>query len=57
VTGRTLAHDPDDPAEVAAIQTPDGQPDGVLIDPETVDFTDESDEISLLPEDWPEDDR
>ena len=57
VTGRTLAHDPDDPAEVAAIQTPDGEPDGVLIDPETVDFTDESDEISLLPEDWPEDDR
>jgi hypothetical protein len=30
----TIAHDPSDPAEVAAIQTPDGEPDGELIDPD-----------------------
>lgn len=40
----TLPHDPDDPAEVAAIQTSDGEPDGELIDPETVEFDDESGE-------------
>lgn len=46
---RTVAHDPDDVAEVAAIQTPEGEPDGVLVDPETVAFEDESDE-SVAPE-------
>lgn len=30
---RTLPHDPDDPAERAAIQTPEGEPDARLIDP------------------------
>jgi hypothetical protein len=40
----TVPHDPDDPAEVAAIQTPDGEPDGELLDPEAVEFEDESDE-------------
>jgi hypothetical protein len=30
---RMTAHNPDDPAEVAAVQTPEGEPDGKLIDP------------------------
>lgn len=33
---RTIPHDPNDPAEVAAIQTPPGEPDAELIDPESV---------------------
>jgi hypothetical protein len=33
---RTLRHDPDDPAEVAAIQTPEGEPDAELIDPDSL---------------------
>lgn len=41
---KTLPHDPDDAAEVAAIQTPAGEPDGKLVDPEDVAFTDESSE-------------
>lgn len=32
----TVPHDPTDPAEVAAIQTPDGEPDGELIDPDDI---------------------
>jgi hypothetical protein len=42
----TVPHDPDDPAEVAAIQTPDGQPDAELIDPASIedDGDDESSE-------------
>lgn len=40
----TVPHDPDDPAEVAAVQTPEGEPDGQLLDPEAVEFTDESSE-------------
>lgn len=30
---RTVPHNPDDAAEVAAVQTPDGQPNAELIDP------------------------
>jgi hypothetical protein len=30
---RTVPHDPDDAAEAAAVQTPEGEPDGELIDP------------------------
>jgi hypothetical protein len=41
---RTLPPDPDDPAEVAAVQTPEGEPDGALLDPEDVEFTDEESE-------------
>lgn len=41
---RTVPHDPDDPAELAAISTPDGQPDGALIDPDDVAPEDESSE-------------
>lgn len=40
----TVPHDPDDVAEVAAIQTPEGQEDGRLLDPAAVEFTDESSE-------------
>jgi hypothetical protein len=39
---RTVKHDQDDPAEVDAIQTPDGEPDGVLYDPADVELDDES---------------
>lgn len=41
---RTLPHDPDDPAEVAAVQTPEGEPDGRLLDPDDSEFDDESSE-------------
>lgn len=41
---RTVPHDRDDEAEVAAIQTPPGEPDGELIDPNSVDGDDEQDE-------------
>jgi hypothetical protein len=33
---RTVKHDPDDEAEVAAVQTPEGEPDAELIDPESI---------------------
>jgi hypothetical protein len=36
--------DGDLPAEIAAVQTPDGEPDAVLIDPGSVDLEDESSE-------------
>lgn len=45
----TLPHDPDNPAEVSAVQTPDGEPDAELLNPDDVDFDDESSE-DVLPE-------
>jgi len=45
---RTTPHDPDDDAEVAAVQTPEGEPDGQLIDPASlpeVDPLQASDEV------------
>lgn len=50
-TPRTVPPDPDNPAEVAAAKTPDGEPDGVLLDPESVEFTDESAEDVVAVED------
>lgn len=32
----TVPHDPEDPAEVAAVQTPEGEPDAELIDPDSL---------------------
>jgi hypothetical protein len=46
---RTVPHDPTDPAEIAAIQTPPGQPDGELYDPDDVDLDDESSD-EVIPE-------
>lgn len=46
---RTVKHNPDDAAEVAAVQTPPGEPDGVLVDPESIDGDDESVE-EVVPE-------
>jgi hypothetical protein len=46
---RTVPHDAEDPAEVAAIQTPDGEPDGELIDPETVHGHDSDDSEVVVP--------
>lgn len=45
----TTPHDPNDPAEVAAIQTPEGEPDGELIDPAALadDVWDEASEEVL----------
>lgn len=34
--GSTVPHDPTDPAEVAAIQTPAGEPDAELLAPEAI---------------------
>jgi hypothetical protein len=46
---RTVKHDPDDEAEVAAVQTPGDEPDGELIDPADVDGDDEESE-AVMPE-------
>ena len=51
---KTTPHDPDDPAEVAAVQTPEGEPDAELIDPADIldpsgDRWDESSE-AVIPE-------
>lgn len=47
---RTVPHDPDDPAEVAAVQTPEGEPDGELLDPEEVHGHDGDDSEEVVPE-------
>ena len=39
---RTVPHNPDDPAEVAAVATPEDEPNAELIDPNWVDGDDES---------------
>jgi hypothetical protein len=47
---RTIPHDPNDAAEVAAVQTPAGEPDAELIDPtESRPIGDESSE-KVIPE-------
>lgn len=46
----TAPHDPDDPAEVAAIQTPEGEPDGQLIDPAEVDDGNDEASEEVMPE-------
>jgi hypothetical protein len=51
---RTIPHDPDDAAEVAAVQTPEGEPDAELIDPDSLPIpeADEDDPSSeaVIPE-------
>jgi hypothetical protein len=50
---RTIPHDPDDAAEVAAVQTPEGEPDAELIDPNSLGLPDDPDDPSseeVIPE-------